>query len=109
MELNLISIFITVAVAHFLALLSPGPDFVLVVKSAFKGNRKNAVGVALGIATANAVYIGLCLIGVGAILSTSVSLMIALKFIGGLFLMYIAFNALKTPQKFLPEYDRNIS
>lgn len=98
MELNLISIFITVAVAHFLALLSPGPDFVLVVKSAFKGNRKNAVGVALGIATANAVYIGLCLIGVGAILSTSVSLMIALKFIGGLFLMYIAFNALKAPK-----------
>jgi threonine/homoserine/homoserine lactone efflux protein len=98
MELSLISIFITVAVAHFLALLSPGPDFVLVVKSAFKGNRKNAVGVALGIATANAVYIGLCLIGVGAILSTSVSLMIALKVIGGLFLMYIAFNALKAPR-----------
>lgn len=98
MELSLISIFITVAIAHFLALLSPGPDFILVVKSAFKGNRKNAVGVALGIATANAVYIGLCLIGVGAILSTSVSLMIALKFIGGLFLMYIAFNALKAPQ-----------
>ena len=98
MELSLISIFITVAIAHFLALLSPGPDFILVVKSAFKGNRKNAVGVALGIATANAVYIGLCLIGVGAILSTSVSLMIALKFIGGLFLMYIAFNAFKAPQ-----------
>lgn len=98
MELSLISIFITVAIAHFLALLSPGPDFVLVVKSAFKGNRKNSVGVALGIATANAVYISLCLIGVGAILSTSVSLMIALKVIGGLFLMYIAFNALKAPR-----------
>lgn len=95
MELNLLSIFITVATAHFLALLSPGPDFVLVVKSGLKGNRKNAVGVALGIAAANALYIGLCLIGVGALLSTSVSLMIALKVIGGLFLMYIAFNALK--------------
>lgn len=98
MELSLISVFITVAIAHFLALLSPGPDFVLVVKSAFKGNRKNSVGVALGIAIANAVYIGLCLVGVGAILSTSVSLMIALKVIGGLFLMYIAFNALKAPR-----------
>lgn len=98
MELSLLSIFITVAIAHFLALLSPGPDFVLVVKSALKGNRKNAIGVALGIATANAVYIGFCLIGVGAILSASLSLMITLKLIGGLFLLYIAFNALKAPK-----------
>ena len=98
MELSLISIFITVAIAHFLALLSPGPDFVLVVKSALKGNRKNAIGVALGIASANAVYIGLCLIGVGAILSASTSIMIALKVVGGLFLMYIAFHALKAPR-----------
>jgi len=70
----------------------------LVVKSALKGNRKNATGVAFGIATANAVYIGLCLIGIGAILSTSAPLMIALKFIGGLFLFYIAYNALKAPK-----------
>lgn len=98
MEIGLVSIFAAVAIAHFLALLSPGPDFILVVKSALKGNRKNAIGVALGIATANAVYIGLCLIGVGAILASSVSLMIALKVIGGLFLIYLAFHALKAPK-----------
>ena len=40
MDISLISIFISVAAAHFLALLSPGPDFVLVVKSALKGNQK---------------------------------------------------------------------
>jgi len=98
MEFSLVTVFITIAMAHFLALLSPGPDFVLVVKSALKGNRKNAVGVALGIATANAAYIGLCLVGVGAILTSSLWLMIILKVIGGLFLMYIAFNALKAPK-----------
>ncbi|NIZ04251.1 LysE family translocator [Pseudoalteromonas sp. HF66] len=98
MDISLISIFISVAAAHFLALLSPGPDFVLVVKSALKGNQKNAIGVALGIATANAVYITLCLIGVGAILSTSIGLMVTLKVIGGLFLMYIAYHALKAPK-----------
>ena len=32
MDANLLSIFITVGIAHFLALLSPGPDFVLIVK-----------------------------------------------------------------------------
>ena len=38
MDINLLGIFITVALAHFLALLSPGPDFVLVVKSAIKND-----------------------------------------------------------------------
>ncbi|TXX97145.1 lysine transporter LysE, partial [Vibrio mimicus] len=36
MDVGLTSIFVTVAIAHFLALLSPGPDFVLVVKSAIR-------------------------------------------------------------------------
>jgi len=95
MDINLLGIFITVAVAHFLALLSPGPDFVLVVKSAIKNEGKNAIGIALGIASANALYIGLCLVGVGSILAASVSVMIALKVIGGLFLIYLAVQALR--------------
>ena len=95
MDVNLLGIFVTVAIAHFLALLSPGPDFVLVVKSAIKNKGKNAIGVALGIASANAVYIGLCLIGVGSILAASVPIMIALKIIGGLFLIYLAVQALR--------------
>lgn len=95
MEVSLLSIFVTVAIAHFLALISPGPDFVLVVKSAIRNEGKNAIGVALGIASANAVYIGLCLVGVGSILAASVSVMIALKIIGGLFLIYLAVQALR--------------
>lgn len=95
MDVNLLGIFVTVAIAHFLALLSPGPDFVLVVKSAIRNEGKSAIGVALGIAYANAVYIGLCLIGVGSILAASLFVMIALKIIGGLFLIYLAVQALR--------------
>lgn len=95
MDMNLFSIFITVALAHFLALLSPGPDFVLIVKSSIKHGGKKSIGVATGIASANAVYISLCLVGVGSILASSVAIMIALKIAGGLFLIYLAFMALK--------------
>jgi threonine/homoserine/homoserine lactone efflux protein len=95
MDVNLFGIFVTVAIAHFLALLSPGPDFVLVVKSAIRNKGKNAIGVALGIASANALYIGLCLIGVGTVLAASVTVMIVLKVIGGLFLIYLAVQALR--------------
>lgn len=95
MEMSLLSIFITVGLAHFLALLSPGPDFVMIVKSAIKNQTQQAIGVALGIAMANAVYIGLCLLGVGSILAASAPIMVALKIIGGLFLIYLSIQALR--------------
>lgn len=95
MDTGLTSIFITVAVAHFLALLSPGPDFILVVKSAMRNKSKNAIGIAVGISLANAAYIGMCLIGVGSILAASAPVMITLKIIGGLFLIYLAIQAIK--------------
>ena len=85
----------TVVLAHFFALLSPGPDFLLVVKSGLRNNKNNAIGIALGIASANAAYILLCIIGVGELLLRSLLLMKVLRISGGLFLTYIAFMALK--------------
>lgn len=105
MDVSLLGIFVTVAIAHFLALLSPGPDFVLVVKSAIKNEGKNAIGVALGIAAANAVYISLCLVGVGSILAASVPVMITLKVIGGLFLIYLAVQALRARKSSYKDLD----
>ena len=107
MDANLLSIFITVGVAHFLALLSPGPDFVLIVKSAIKNDSKDAMGVALGITIANAVYISLCLIGIGSILAASALLMIILKIIGGLFLIYLAVQALQARKTSYSQLDIN--
>lgn len=95
MDMSLFTIFVTVASAHFLALLSPGPDFVLIVKSSIKYGGIKSVGVAAGIASANAVYISLCLAGVGSILASSLAILIAIKIAGGLFLIYLAFMALK--------------
>jgi len=94
MEISSIGIFATVAFAHFLALISPGPDFVILVKSAVKNETKKAIGVALGISIANALYIALCLIGVGSLLASSLFVMIGLKIAGGLFLIYLAIQAL---------------
>lgn len=99
MTTSLWTIFLTVAFAHFLALLSPGPDFLLIVKSAIKNGARNSIGVAAGIACANAAYIVLCLIGVGSILASSVTIMIVLKIAGGLFLTYIAWMALKAKRE----------
>lgn len=96
MGVGLIAIFTTVVVAHFIALVSPGPDFLLVVKSAVRNRKSVAVGVALGIASANGIHIGLCILGVGAILSASLVAMTVFKLIGGAFLIYVAWQALRS-------------
>lgn len=95
MTADLLPIITTVVAAHFLALISPGPDFLLVVRSTLRNSRRRALGVTFGIALANAIYIALCIIGVGSMIAHSLWLMIALKILGGCFLLYIAYHALK--------------
>jgi len=89
------AIFLTVALAHFLALLSPGPDFLLIVKTSIKNGGRKSTGIAAGISSANAIYIALCIIGIGHALAASLKIMIALKVMGGLFLIYLAAQALR--------------
>ena len=55
--------FPALALAHFVALLSPGPDFFLIVGHAIRGRLRGAALICAGIALGNAVYIGLAVIG----------------------------------------------
>ncbi len=96
MTVSVFAIITTVVVAHFLALISPGPDFLLIVKSAVRNTKSKAIGVALGISLANGIYIFLCIIGIGSILAASLVVMTVLKIFGGLFLVYVAYHALRS-------------
>lgn len=55
--------FPTLALAHFLALLSPGPDFFLVIGHAVRHRLRGAVFICVGIALGNAIYIALAVAG----------------------------------------------
>ncbi len=50
--------FPALALSHFVALLSPGPDFFLLVGYAVRYGSAAASGLCLGIAAGNALYIG---------------------------------------------------
>ncbi len=96
MNTSVFPLVITVIFAHFLALLSPGPDFMLLVKSGIRNRLRSALGLSVGIACANAVYILLCIIGLGEFLTKSLFLLRLVKASGGVFLLYIAVSALKS-------------
>ena len=61
-----------VAGAHFLALLSPGPDFFLIAQTALAQGWRRASGICLGVAVANGVFIALALGGFSALRPDSV-------------------------------------
>ena len=56
--------FLILALAHFLALISPGVDFFIIINTTIKNGEKTGIIVAFGIAIANLVYIVLALFGI---------------------------------------------
>lgn len=80
--------FLLVAAAHFLALLSPGPDFFLVARTSVKAGWRHAAFVCLGIAFANGVFIVAAFSGITLFRPGSASF-IAIQLAGCAYLLYV--------------------
>ncbi|MBK5010270.1 LysE family transporter [Pseudomonas sp. S60] len=80
--------FVIIALAHFLALLSPGPDFFLVARTSINSGWRVATGACLGIALANGAFIVLAFTGV-SVLREGTLLFDTLQLVGAVYLMYI--------------------
>ena len=80
--------FLIIALAHFLALLSPGPDFFLVARSSINSGWRLASGACLGIALANGAFIAMAFTGL-AVLQEGSLLFITLQLAGAGYLLYI--------------------
>lgn len=80
--------FIIIATAHFLALLSPGPDFFLVARTSLSTSWRIASGACLGIAVANGVFIVAAFAGT-AVLQPDSALFVALQLAGCVYLLYL--------------------
>ncbi len=82
------SAFPALALAHFVALLSPGPDFFLLVGYAVRYRMRGSVGLCVGIALGNGLYILLAIIGWG-ILRQLPLLFTIIELLGALYLLWI--------------------
>lgn len=82
------SAFPALALAHFVALLSPGPDFFLLVGYAVRYRMRGSAGLCVGIAIGNGQYILLAIIGWG-ILRQLPLLFTVIELLGALYLLWI--------------------
>ncbi|WP_421715611.1 LysE family translocator [Arcobacter arenosus] len=97
MEIYLIS-FLSLALAHFVALLSPGVDFFLILTSSSKHGRASGIITSTGIAFANLVYILLALFGI-TLIKDNQTLFLTIKILGSFYLLYIGFLLLKSKKR----------
>jgi RhtB (resistance to homoserine/threonine) family protein len=80
-------IFIAMCVIDLLAMISPGPDFIVVVRNSVKYSprigRYTAVGIALGLL----VHMTYCILGLGLVISQSIVLFNLIKYLGAAYLI----------------------
>ncbi|CUZ94230.1 LysE family translocator [Pseudomonas aeruginosa] len=80
--------FLMIAAAHFLALLSPGPDFFLIARTSLSAGWRVASGACLGIAVANGVFIVAAFAGMAALRPDSLPFVV-LQLAGCAYLLYL--------------------
>lgn len=87
--------FLTVALIHLLAVASPGPDFAIVVRESVGFGRRAGVFTAAGVGAGIFVHVFYSLLGIGLIVSQSIVLFNALKWLAAAYLLYIGIKALR--------------
>ncbi len=92
--MNYLPEFLAIASLHLLAVMSPGPDFVLISKNSLVYSRKTGIYTALGLALGIAVHVTYSLLGIALIISKSIVIFSTIKFLGAGYLVYIGIKSL---------------
>lgn len=103
--------FLLIAMVHFLAVASPGPDFALILKQSIRYNRRIAIYTSFGIAAGIIVHVTYSLVGIGLLIASDERLFTALKYIAASYFCYIAWHCLtaKKPEHELSSPDHQES
>ena len=78
------------------AMVSPGPDFLIVLRNSLGHSARAGIFTASGIALGNAFHMSYCLAGIGLLISHSLILFSVIKGVGALYLIYIGIGALRS-------------
>lgn len=81
--------FFTVALLHFFAVSSPGPDFILVTRQAIKLGRKAAIYTSLGIGIGILIHSLAAITGLTFLISSNPYLFLCMKLAASLYLFYL--------------------
>ncbi len=87
--------FLTIMVAHALAVASPGPDFAIVLRQSLRHGRSTALWTSVGIGCGLSIHITYSLLGLGLFLKNSVVALTTVKWLGAAYLTWVGVQALR--------------
>ena len=87
--------FISILLIHLFAVVSPGPDFAIVVNQSTKYGRKSGILASIGIAFGIIGHVFYCIIGVGFLISQNIFIFNIIKIVGAIYLCYLGVNSFK--------------
>ena len=100
--------FLTIAIAHLLAVVSPGPDFILISRQTIKYGRKVSIYTSLGIAVGILFHISYCVIGIEILLEQNYFTNI-LTILCGSYLLYLGLSSFLISNKQVYDVQDNVS
>ena len=83
--------FLTIAILHFFAVSSPGPDYIIVTRQSVRSGRAAALYTSLGIAFGILVHCFAAMTGLTYIISSNPFIFLCLKIIAACYLGYLGF------------------
>ncbi len=82
---------LSIGLIQLLAVISPGPSFLITARTAVAQSRRDGIKVALGLGAGTVIWSSAALLGLNAVFHAVPALFIAMKLAGALFLLDIAF------------------
>lgn len=93
--MSALSLFGAVALAHLLAVMSPGPDFAMVTRQTLACGRPAGLWTALGIGSGITVHVAWAMFGMGWVIERVPAFLELLRWAGAAFLLYMGWNAMR--------------
>ena len=87
--------FSKVALAHLLAVASPGPDFAIVLKQSLSHGRRTAIWTSIGVGVAILLHVTYSLLGFGLLIRSSAVWFNVVKYAGAAYIAWIGVQSLR--------------
>lgn len=81
--------------AFLISIMSPGPNVLAILGTSMSAGRSSGIGLALGVSTGSFLWALTTAIGLSAIVSTYALALTIIKILGGVYLLWLAYNAFR--------------
>jgi len=97
--MELLAAILSIAIVLTLGAMSPGPSFILVARTSLAISRRDGLAAAVGMGVGGVFFSAIALLGLVAILTAVPLLHLALKVLGGTYLVYLGYRIWRGAQK----------